>query len=111
MGNNAAFSSFEKTVLAVYNKGVLDKELLSALMEPYRDVDIDSGGMAGTLSKNDKLDIVDIVIKTFGKTPPEAPKLPKNYKDWTPDQEKQSDDYHEKRWEMFHQITRKHGWG
>jgi hypothetical protein len=35
VGNNAAFTSFEATVIAVYNRGVLDKELLSDLMRPY----------------------------------------------------------------------------
>ena len=30
MGNNAAFTSFEASVIACHNKGVLDKELLDA---------------------------------------------------------------------------------
>jgi len=34
MGNNAAFTRFEAAVIAVYNRGVLDKELLSDLMRP-----------------------------------------------------------------------------
>lgn len=59
MGNNAAFTDFEATVIATYNKGVLDEELLSAFMEIYRDSDIDHGGMRGTLSK-DGLDVEEI---------------------------------------------------
>lgn len=68
MGNNEAFSSFEASVMACYDHGVLSKSLLSALMEPYRDMDIDSGGMAGTLSKKDKLDVVEVTIKAWGRT-------------------------------------------
>jgi hypothetical protein len=45
MGNNAAFTAFEATVIAVYNEGVLDKKLLSALMKSYEGVDIDHGGV------------------------------------------------------------------
>jgi hypothetical protein len=62
MGNNAAFTSFEASVIAVYNKGVLDKELLDALAAPYEDMDIDRGGMEGTLTKDD-LDIDDVILK------------------------------------------------
>src|ERR1035437_6740514 len=69
MGNNAAFTRFEASVIAVYNRGVLDKELLSDLMRPYEGVDIDHGGMEGTLA-NDGFDIEEIVIRTLGKTLP-----------------------------------------
>lgn len=110
MGNNEAFSSFEATVLACYNRGVLTKELLKDLMEPYRDMDVDSGGMTGTLSKKDRLDIVDIVVKTWGFILPVKPKLPKNYKDWTREQDLANEDWQEKRWEQFQQITRTFGW-
>jgi hypothetical protein len=110
MGNNAAFSSFEQTVVAVYNSGCLDKKLLSHLMEPYRDMDIDSGGMEDLLSKKDNLDVVDIVLKTFGKVPPKKPNLPKDFTKWTEDHIRKNDNYHDKRWEMFHKITSRFGW-
>src|SRR5450759_3972293 len=86
MGNNAAFTSFEAAVIAVYNRGVLDKELLSDLMRPYEGVDIAHGGMEGTLA-NDGLDIEEIVIRTFGKTLPARPDLPPNHREWTAVQE------------------------
>lgn len=47
MGNNAAFTSFEASVIACYNKGVLDRGLLDALAKPYKGSDIDRGGMTG----------------------------------------------------------------
>ena len=110
MGNNAAFTAFEATVIAVYNYGVLDQKLLSELMEPYRGVDIDSGGMMGTLAK-DGLDVEEIVIKTFGKTLPARPDLPKNHNDWTPEQEALNDAYQELRAATFFAITDQFGWG
>lgn len=109
MGNNAAFSAFEDTVLAVYKHSVLTKPLLKDLMEVYRDMDIDSGGMSGTLSK-DGLDIVDLVIKTWGLKPPVQPDLPKDYKKWTAAQADLNEQWQEKRWQLFNKITGKAGW-
>jgi len=110
MGNNAAFTLFEASVLAVYDHGVLDKELLSDLMEPYRDTDIDRGGMIGTLSKKDKLDVIEIVIKTFGKEPPPKPQQPKDYRTWTDEQSRLNDEWLDRRRELFSDITRRFGW-
>src|SRR5665647_3319545 len=107
MGNNSAFTAFECTVLTVYNRGILDKQLLKDLAEPFRDCDIDSGGMVGTLSKPvvgpdgvaRRLDIMEIVIQTWtGKIPEEHPKLPKDYNQSTTAQRKANDDYQEHRW-------------
>jgi hypothetical protein len=110
MGNNAAFTAFEATVIAVYNYGILDQKLLSELMEPYRGVDIDSGGMQGTLAK-DGLDIEEIVIKTFGVVLPPAPELPEDHDQWTDGDRAVNDEYQELRAELFFDITGKHGWG
>jgi hypothetical protein len=109
MGNNAAFTAFEASVIPVYNRGVLDRELLSDLMEPYRDCDIDSGGMVGTLTK-DGLDIYEVVIKTFGHDVPKKPDLPKNYREWTPEQDAANEAYHNTIYELFHGITKQFGW-
>lgn len=105
MGNNAAFSAFEQTVVSVYNHGALTKPLLKELIQPYRDQDTDSGGMEGLLSKKDKLDVIDIVIKTWGQTPPPMPRLPKDHKTWTPEQYTMNDQWQEERWSMFDKIT------
>jgi hypothetical protein len=82
MGNNQAFTSFEASVIAVYNRGVLDKELLKDLAAPYADTDIDRGGMEGTLTK-DGLDIDGVVLKVHGVELPPEPELPKDYRKWT----------------------------
>lgn len=110
MGNNAAFTAYEATVIAAHNKGVLDKELLGSFMEVYRDMDIDSGGMEGTLSK-DGLDCVEITLKVMGVDLSPRPKLPKNYKKWTTEQEQQNEDWYEEYWSKFHKITDRFGWG
>lgn len=96
--------------MACYNHGVLSKSLLSALMEPYRDMDINIGGMAGTLSKKDKLDVIEVTIKVWGGTIPERPKQPKDYRKWTPEQHRANDDWQEARWNAFSAITKKFGW-
>jgi hypothetical protein len=115
MGNNDAFTAFESAVVAVYSRGALDKNLLKDLAEPYRDCDIDSGGMVGTLSKpvvgpdgvERRLDVIDIVIQTWtGKAPEDRPKFKGKYEDWTPELE----DYQELRWTAFHKITDEFGW-
>lgn len=100
MGNNAAFTSFEASVLACYNKGVLDKELLDQLAEPYRDSDIDRGGMVGNLSK-DGLDVDGIVLKIyavdFAKPPEDAP-------------QEDFDSYYERMYDALQPIYEGWGW-
>lgn len=108
MGNNAAFTSFEASVLAVYNKGVLDKDLLDALAAQYRDSDIDRGGMTGDLAK-DGLDIDGIILKTYGVELP-RPKLPKDHKTWTPEQAQANDAYYEARYDALQPIESGWGW-
>lgn len=109
MGNNAAFTAWEKTVIATYNKGVLDKELLSEFMEQYRGCDIDHGGMEGTLSK-DGLDCEEITLKIFGVEIPPRPQLPKDWKDWTPEQDAANETYNDARCEAFRAISDQFGW-
>jgi hypothetical protein len=109
MGNNQAFSAFEATVIAVYDKGCLDKELLSSFMEQCRGMDVDSGGKAGLLSK-DGLEVEQIVIKTFGGELPTKPDLPQNYNDWTEEQEILNEKYSDAIWNAFSKITDKFGW-
>lgn len=93
MGNNQAFTDFEYTVILLYNKGVLDNTTLSEIMERYRGIDIDSGGMAGTIS-NDGHDVIEIVLKTFGIPLPES-----------------SEHYGEDKWDLFHKIkSDRFGW-
>lgn len=72
MGNNAAFEAFEGIVIDVYNDGILTKQLLDKIASRYRDVDIDRGGQAGTLT-NDGLDVDQVILKTYGLVPPAHP--------------------------------------
>jgi len=109
MGWNKGYEIFEQTVVQTYNTGKLDQEILSILMEPYRDTDIDSGGREGLLSA-DGLCVEEIVIKTFGGALPKKPALPGNYNDWTNKQYEENDAYMEKLSNKFYRITKKFGW-
>jgi hypothetical protein len=109
MGWNGGYTIFEATVVGAYDLGKLDKELLSVLMEPYRGSDIDSGGEMGLKAK-DGLDVVEIVLKTFGRKLPEKPDLPDDYKLWTPAQDRANERYWDARSEAFAMITKKFGW-
>ncbi len=110
MGNNAAFTSFEASVIAVYNRGVLDKALLDALAKPYRGMDIDRGGMEGILTK-DRLDIDGVILKVYGVTLPPRPKLPKDWQKWTFAQQAANDAWQDVKDAAMQKIEKKWGWG
>lgn len=109
MGNNAAFTYFEAVTLAVYNRGVLDKELLSELMKTFAYRDIDSGGMLGTLSHDGK-DIETIVLDVFGVERPPKPDLPDDRAAWSEEQHEANDRYWDARYDKFSAIAKEHGW-
>ena len=54
MGNNAAYSTFEYTVVTIYDHGVLTLELLDALARDYTGMDIDAGGSRDLTTKDGK---------------------------------------------------------
>lgn len=54
MGNNAAYSSFEYTIITIYNHGVLTLELLDELAKDYEGMDVDSGGSRDLQAKDGK---------------------------------------------------------
>jgi hypothetical protein len=109
MGNNAAFTSFEASVIAVYNRGVLDKELLDALAAPYEGMDIDRGGQEGTLAK-DGLDIDGVICKVYGVKLPKKPDMPRHHTDWTKEQEQANDAWYELQYEALKPIEAGWGW-
>ena len=109
MGWNAGYTIFESTVVGAYDLGKLDKDLLRVLMEPYRDSDIDSGGERGLRAK-DGLNVMEIVIKTWGGKVPERPALPANYREWTEAQRNANDAYQELLWCRFRAVTKQFGW-
>jgi hypothetical protein len=117
MGNNSAYTAFETSVILCAKRGVLDKKLLADLMEPYRDMDIDSGGKVGTVVKFKcrdgiirKLEVEDVVINVFTGKYFEPPKLPKKFLDWSDAEQKLNDDYQERRSLAFNRITDRFGW-
>jgi hypothetical protein len=104
MGNNAAFGEFEFYTVTLYDKGVLDKELLTTIMERYRGTDIDSGGKED-LSSKDGLDIEQIVLKVFGVSLRPRPVLPADSKTWTPADHLLNKRYWDWHFEQFSKIA------
>jgi len=111
MGNNAAFTSFEAAVIAVYNKGVLDKELLEQLAAPYEGTDIDRGGMEGTLTK-DGLDIDGIVLSLYGVelSPKPFEFSEVNWATATQEQREASEEWYDRQYDEINAIYNKWGW-
>jgi hypothetical protein len=109
MGNNAAFTSFEASVIAVYNKGGLDKELLEALAAPYEGTDIDRGGMEGTLAK-DGFDIDAIVLSIYGVELPPRPFAGIDYADQTEEQRAACEEWYERQYDEISAIYKQWGW-
>jgi|SRR5947209_8601833 len=54
MGNNAAYSTFQHTIITLYNHNALTLALLDELAKEYKDTDIDSGGDTGLTAKDGK---------------------------------------------------------
>lgn len=54
MGNNAAYATFEHTIITLYDKGVLDLDLLDILACEYEGMDVDSGGSQDLQSRDGK---------------------------------------------------------
>lgn len=64
MGNNTAYSTFQHTVITIYNHGALDVSLLDELAQEYAGTDIDSGGDTG-LTAHDGKTLEEICIQTI----------------------------------------------
>lgn len=103
MGWNTGYTIFEATVVGSYDIGKLDKEMLTVLMEPYRDSDIDSGGSEDLKSKDGK-GVEQIVIEAWGL---EMPTKPPGEYDNDPDA---WDAYDEAVYEKFSEVTEHFGW-
>lgn len=73
MGNNAAYATFQQTIITLYDHEKLDLATLDALAEEYRDTDIDSGGDTGLLARDGR-DLETICIATvFPEWAPQEP--------------------------------------
>lgn len=102
MGWNKGYAIFESTVVGAYDLGKLDKALLSVMMEPYRNQDIDSGGSADLKAKDGK-GVEQIVIETWGLPMPAAPSDEDDEDAW--------EDYHDEVTHLMLTITNHFGWG
>lgn len=109
MGNNAAFTQFEATVIAAYDEGILSPSFLEKLGRIHEGSDIDSGGKVGTESK-DGLDVEGVVIKTMGQSVPEYPDVPESIREWSEKHHEAVEAYWDEIGEKFDAITRKWGW-
>ena len=89
MGNNAAFTFMEASVIAAYDAGIRG-EALAPFLEPYRGTDIDEGGMRDLKSKDGK-GIEQIIVEAFA--------TPKDVETW-----KNSDDEDEV-YDIYSRIT------
>lgn len=103
MGWNTGYTIFEATVVGVYDLGKLDKKMLTVLMEPYRNRDIDSGGKKGLVSKDGK-EAEQVVIEAWGLDMPTKP--PGEYDD-DPDA---WDAYNEAIYDKFDEVADHFGW-
>lgn len=103
MGWNAGYTIFEATVVGAYDLGKLDKALLSVLMEPYRNTDIDSGGSRDLEAKDGKM-VDQIVIETWGLEMPKMPDKPQS------EDEEAWDDYEDEVYEKMRSVRKHFGW-
>lgn len=101
MGWNKGYTIFESTVVGAYDLGVLDKNLLSVLLEPYRNTDIDSGGSKRLRSKDGKT-VEEIVVFVFTGV------LHRKPDDESDDDE--MDIYCDRIYDDFKRITKGFGW-
>jgi len=62
MGNNTAYTTWEHTVITLYDSGALTLELLDKISEEWRGTDIDSGG-SRDIQARDGLYVFEIVVK------------------------------------------------
>jgi len=98
MGWNEGYRIMEQQVVSLYDAGILSKEVLNALMQPFCDTDIDHGGSQDLKSKDGKSadDIICFIME------------PKKYREATegfvPDPEEP--DWNEKLYDLNYEITR-----
>lgn len=104
MGWNTGYTIFEATVVSVYDLGKLDKEMLSAIMEPYRGTDIDSGGRLGIKAKDGKM-VEQIVIETWGLVMPGAPAC-----EYVEDPDAW-ESFSDEKYTQFSTVSKHFGWG
>jgi len=104
MGWNQGFTLFEQQVIERYDQKTLNRDSLVAIMEMYRDTDIDSGGKA-FLQSHDGKEVEQIVLETLGHQMPDKPSVP-----GTEEHGETWDDYFSEIQDQFYQVTDEFGW-
>lgn len=83
MGNNAAYTTFERMVIDLYDDGVLTPRVLNNLGEMYRGTDIDSGGSRDLVTQDNKgVEQVVVEIMQPGVVPDPDPDFPEEGPYW-----------------------------
>lgn len=98
MGNNAAFTHFEQTVILLYDKGALDPELLTNLGEAHRGTDIDHGGKID-LRSHDGFDVDELIVKVM---------MPERFEELKAVANRE--EYSDRFWDAVFEVTGKWGW-
>jgi hypothetical protein len=99
MGWNEGYRIMESQVVSLYDKGLLNKDVLNILMQPFCNKDIDHGGSEDLRSRDGKSadDIICFIME------------PEKYKaateNFVPDPEEP--DYNEKLYDLYYEITRR----
>ena len=104
MGWNSGYTIVESTVVALYDLGKLDRDVLDAVMEPYRGTDIDSGGSQDLRAKDGK-SFEEIVIKVWGLKVPRKPG-----KKYDPAKDDAWQDYNDEVYSQFRTVCHEYGW-
>ena len=103
MGWNAGYTIMEHTVITLYDRHLLTKEILEAVMEPYKGTNCDSGGSCNLKAK-DGLGVEEIIRKTMcPQKYQDVIDHPKYYKN-----EPERWQSNEKAYDLFHKIWHVH---
>ena len=99
MGWNEGYTIMEQQVVTLYDAGLLNKESLNALMQPYCNTDIDHGGSYDLKAKDGKSadNIVCFIM--------EPEKYREAIESFVPDPE--DPEYNEKLYDLWYEITRR----
>ena len=95
VGNNDAWRHFEHTIIVLYDKGVLDLDLLDTLARDYASTGIDNGGSRDLLTMDGKElreVCIEIVNPEWFITHPKSPYFrDPTVKEWTAEDEAYND--------------------
>ncbi|MGE5631355.1 MAG: hypothetical protein ACM3TR_09700 [Caulobacteraceae bacterium] len=99
MGWNEGYRIMEQQVVSLYDAGLLNKNVLNTLMQPFCDTDIDHGGSEDLKSKDGKSadDIICFIM--------EPEKYQEATENFIPDPK--DPDWNEKLYDLYREITRR----